>query len=187
MVTGHLSTAYLTRAKYPRAELVALLVASILPDLADFVLPQGNQCRTSCGLYTHAVPAILVLAIAASALAWAIWHRRATALLVGALVCVHALFDLTTGFKPFWFGGPPVGLGLYRFEWLDFAVETAMVMTGWFVLRRSKDAPRLAITYPALFALIALQAAFDLYHHQRFAPPHTPAAVESPRRLSFVR
>jgi hypothetical protein len=173
LVTGHLSTAYLARAKWPRSEMVALLVASILPDLADFVLPQGNQCRTSCGLYTHAFPAIVILALLASVLAWFIWHRRATAVLVGVLICVHALFDLTTGFKPFWFGGPSMGLGLYRFQLLDFAVESIMVIAGWLVLRRSKDAPRYATTYTALFLLIALQAAFDAYQYRPFVP-HLP-------------
>jgi hypothetical protein len=176
LVTGHLSTAYLARAKYPRSEIVALLVASILPDLADFVLPQGNQCRTSCGLYTHAFPAIVVLALLASMLAWAVWHRRATAVLVGVLVCIHALFDLTTGFKPFWFGGPPIGLGLYRFQLLDFLMESTLVVAGWVMLRRSKDAPRLAITYTALLLMLTLQAAFDAYHYRRFGA--APAGVE---------
>jgi hypothetical protein len=170
LVTGHLSTAYLARAKFPRSEIVALLVASILPDLADFVLPQGNQCRIQCGLYTHAFPAILVLAAAASGLAWAIWHRRTTTLLVGALVLLHPLFDLTTGFKPFWVGGPSIGLGWYRFYRLDFALESAMVIAGWIVLRRTKDAPRFAISYPALLALIALQAAFDGYLYLASVP-----------------
>jgi hypothetical protein len=165
----------MARAKWPRSEIVALLVASILPDLADFVLPQGNECRMSCGLYTHAFPAIVVLALLASGLAWAIWHRRATALLVGALVCTHALFDLTTGFKPFWLGGPAIGLGLYRFQLLDFVVESTLVIAGWVMLRRSKEAPRLAITYTALFIMLTLQAAFDAYHYRRFGP--TPAGV----------
>jgi hypothetical protein len=169
----------MARAKWPRSEIVALLVASILPDLADFVLPQGNQCRISCGLYTHAFPAILVLALLASGLAWAIWHRRATALLVGALVCTHALFDLTTGFKPFWLGGPAIGLGLYRFQLLDFVVESMLVIVGWVMLRRSKDAPRLAITYTALITMLALQGAFDLYHYRRFGA--TPAGVSLTR------
>ncbi len=173
MVIGHLSTAYVARAKWPRAELVALLVASILPDLADFVLPQGNQCRTSCGLYTHAFPAIVVLALLAGVLAWFIWHRRATAVLVGALICVHALCDLMTGSKPFWFGGPSVGLGLYRFHRLDFVVESIMVIAGWLYLRRTKDAPRFATTYAALFGLIALQAAFDAYMYW-LSVPHPP-------------
>ena len=170
MVTGHLSTAYLARAKWPRSEIVALLVASMLPDLADFVLPQGNQCRTSCGLYTHAFPAILVLALLASGLAWAIWHRRSTALLVGALVCLHPLFDLITGHKPYWFGGPQVGLVLYRVTLIDFVLESALLIVGWVVLRRTKDAPRLAVAYPTLIALIALQAAFDAYLYRIMGP-----------------
>jgi hypothetical protein len=170
LVTGHLSTAYLARAKFPRSEIVALLVASILPDLADFVLPQGNQCRTSCGLYTHAFPAILVLALLASALAWGIWHRRSTALLVGVLVCLHPLFDLVTGYKPYWFGGPALGLVLFRFTLIDFVLESTLVIVGWVVLRRTKDAPRLAVAYPTLIALIALQAAFDIYLYGLFGP-----------------
>jgi hypothetical protein len=162
VVIGHLSTAYVARAKWPRAEMVALLVASMLPDLADFVLPQGTKCRVSCELYTHAFPAFVVLAVAASLLAWAIWHRRATALLVGALVCVHVLFDLPTGFKPFWFGGPSVGLGLYRYHALDFVVESGMMLAGWIILRRSDDPPRWAVHPATLSIFIALQAVFDI-------------------------
>jgi hypothetical protein len=168
VVTGHLSTAYLARAKWPRAELVALCVASILPDLADFVLPQGNECRTTCEFYTHAFPAFLVLAVAAAALSWAIWHRRATAILVGVLVCVHVLFDFFTGFKPFWFGGRPIGFGLYRYQSLDFVVESSMVFVGWIVLRRTQDPPRWAVHPLALFVLIALQAVFDIWHYIAF-------------------
>ena len=166
----------MARAKWPRSEIVALLVASILPDLADFVLPQGNRCRISCEFYTHAFPAIVVLALLAGGLAWAIWHRRATAVLVAVLVCAHALFDLTTGFKPFWLGGPSIGMGLYRFQSLDFAVESSLVVVGWVILRRSKEPPRLAITYTALFVLIALQAAFDIYHYRVFGP--APAGAQ---------
>ena len=165
MVIGHLSTAYLARAKWPRAELVALSVASMLPDLADFVLPQGNQCRTECEFYTHAFPAFAVLAVAAAALAWAIWHRRATSMLVGALVCLHVCFDIFTGVKPFWFGGPAIGLGLYRYQLLDFALETSLVTAGWLVLRRSPNPPRWAVHSATLIALIVLQSAFDIWHY----------------------
>ena len=150
------------------ASIMPLLVASILPDLADFVLPQGTECRTSCGLLTHAFPAVLVLAAAAMALSWAIWHRRATSLLVGALVVLHVLFDLFTGFKPYWPGGPPIGLGLFRFQLLDFVVESLMVVAAWVVLRRTPNAPRVAVSYPALFVLIAVQAAFDAWMRLRY-------------------
>ena len=168
MVIGHVSIAYLTRARVPRAEMLALVVASLLPDFADFVLPQGNQCRTSCGLYTHAFPAFLVLAVAAAALAWGIWHRRATALLVAAMIVAHVACDLLTGHKPMWFGGPPVGLALYRFQPLDFAVESAMGIVGWVLLRRQSHAPRWAVAWVTLVALIASQGAFDVWHFKKF-------------------
>ncbi|MBC7673628.1 MAG: hypothetical protein H7247_14510 [Polaromonas sp.] len=163
MVTGHLSVAFMAKARWPRAAFVALLVATILPDLADFVLPQGTQCRTSCELYTHAVPAVLVLAALMSALAWEIWHRRITALLAGGLVVLHVACDFLTGFKPFWLGGPPTGLALYRYQGADFAVEAAMSTIGWVVLRRSAEAPRWAVHPVMLMALLAIQAAFDFW------------------------
>lgn len=168
MVTGHLSTAYLARRYFARAEIFALLAASILPDLADFVLPQGNQCRTACGMYTHAFPAVLVLAGAASMLSWAIWHRRATSILVGALVILHVVFDFFTGYKPYWIGGPPIGLALFRFHLLDFIVESLMVLTAWVLLRRLPDPPRVAVSYAALFAMLAVQAAFDVWMQLAF-------------------
>ena len=170
MVTGHLSLAFLAKARWPRAAFVALLVASILPDLADFVLPQGNQCRTSCELYTHAVPAVLVLGALMSALAWEIWHRRVTAVLAGGLVVLHVACDLLTGFKPFWLGGPPTGLELYRFPVADFALEATLSTVGWLVLRRSAQAPRWAVHPVTLLVLLTIQAAFDLW--QRCALGH---------------
>ena len=171
MVIGHVSIAFLVRSRAPRAELLALIVASMLPDLADFVLPQGNQCRTSCGLYTHAFPAFLVLAAAAAALAWGIWHRRATAALVAVMIVAHVALDLLTGFKPMWFGGPPVGLGLYRYQWLDFVVESLMVAAAWVMLRRSPSPPRWAVRWITLAAVIAVQGAYDVWHHRKFGRP----------------
>lgn len=163
MVTGHLSVAFLAKARWPRAAFVALLVATMLPDLADFVLPQGNQCRTSCELYTHAVPAVLVLALLMSGLAWQVWHRRITAALAGGLVVVHVGCDLLTGFKPFWLGGPSTGLQLYRYPGADFVLEAMMSTIGWLVLRRSAEAPRWAVHPVTLLLLFALQGAFDLW------------------------
>ena len=163
MVTGHLSLAYAARARWPRAELVALMVAAILPDLADFVLPQGNQCRTTCGMYTHAFPAVLVLSAAMTALAWGIWHRRVTSFLAGAMVIMHVAFDVVTGFKPFWLGGPSTGFNLYRFHAIDFALESAMMTGAWVFLRRSPSPPRWAVHPAVLSFLIATQALFDIW------------------------
>jgi hypothetical protein len=163
MVTGHLATAYLARSRWPRAALLPLLVASIIPDLADFALPQGDQCRTSCELYTHAMPAVFVLAAAAGVLAWEIYHRRATTNLVIGLVLLHVVMDLVTGFKPYWPGGPNLGLHLYTRPPADFALEAVLVVIGWIVLRRTPSAPRAAVHPAARVVLLAAQAGMDLW------------------------
>lgn len=165
MVTGHVAVAYAARARWPRAELFALMVATLVPDLADFVLPQGDQCRTSCELYTHAFPAVLLLAGAMAALAWSIWHRRITAILAGTLVVVHVVCDTLTGYKKFWIGGPDMGLSLFNHEVADFALESSMMMLAWIILRRARDAPRWATHPTAIVALLIVQALFDLVHH----------------------
>lgn len=164
MVTGHLATAYLVRARWQRAALLPLLVASIIPDLADFALPQGNQCRTTCGMYTHAVPAVFLLAAAAALLAWEIYHRRATSMLVAGLVLLHVVMDLVTGHKPYWPGGPPLGLSLYSHPVADWSLEVLLATIGWATLRRSPAPPRAAVHAATLVGLIGLQTGMDLWY-----------------------
>ena len=164
MVTGHIAFAFAARARWPRAALFALVVASLVPDLADFVLPQGDHCRTTCELYTHAFPAVLVLAAAMAAMAWGIWHRRITTELAGALVVVHVLCDTLTGYKKFWVGGPDMGLALYDHELADFLLEVSMVTAAWMFLRRTPNAPRWATHPLALMVLLLAQLAFDAVH-----------------------
>src|SRR4051794_34635895 len=161
MFIGHIGVAYAARARWPRAELVALLVATMLPDLADFALPQGDRCRGNCGLYTHAFPAFLVLAATAAAFAWFIWHRRAAAILAALLVLSHIALDLLTGYKQFWIGGPETGAVLYHHPLVDFAIETTMMIVAWMILRRTARAPRHAVRVVTLVLLIGVQAAFD--------------------------
>jgi hypothetical protein len=170
VLVGHVSLAFLARARWPRASLVALVGATMLPDLADFALPPGDRCRASCVLYTHAFPAVIVLAVVAAAFAWGIWHRRAVAGLAATMVISHVLLDFITGYKPFWVGGPPIGLLLYNRESVDFVIESVMMVVAWLVLRRQPGAPRVAISWYTLVALVILQGAFDawLYSvHQR--------------------
>lgn len=164
MVTGHIAIAFAARARWRRAELFALVVASLVPDLADFVLPQGDQCRTTCELYTHAFPAVLVLAAAMAGIAWGVWHRRITTYLSGSLVVVHVLCDTLTGYKKFWVGGPEMGLSLYDHEGFDFAVESTMVIGAWLLLRRTERAPRWATHPLALVVLLLMQVGFDAVH-----------------------
>lgn len=163
MVTGHIALAYLARAHWRRATLIPLLVATLVPDLADFALPQGDRCRTACALYTHAVPAVFVLAAAAAVLSWYVFHRRATSNLVAALVLAHVASDLVTGYKAYWPGGPRIGLQLYAHPATDFSVEAALMTFAWVVLRRTPDAPRVAVHPATLIALIGMQAAYDYF------------------------
>ncbi len=170
MVIGHIGIAYMARSRWERAALPALLVGTLVPDFADLVLPQGDQCRGACGMYTHAVPAVFVLALIMAAFAWLIWHRRATALLAGSLVLAHVACDLVTGFKPLWLRGPPVGLALYVNHPADFALESLIMTAGWLLLRRRSSAPRTAVTPVMLLALISVQGIFNLLHYRSMHP-----------------
>lgn len=161
MVTGHIALAYLARSTWHRASLLPLLVATFIPDLADVALPQGDRCRTECAYYTHAVPAIFVLATAAAVLSWYVYHRRATTNLVAALVLAHVASDLVTGYKSYWPGGPKLGLQLYARPVTDFTIEAAMVIVAWAVLRRVPDAPRAAVHPVTLLLLLSVQAAYN--------------------------
>ncbi|CAN5563073.1 hypothetical protein BH09GEM1_BH09GEM1_24310 [soil metagenome] len=100
-----------------------------------------------------------------SAMAWGIWHRPITTGLAGALVVVHVLCDTITGFKAFWYGGPDLGLALYRYEGLDFVLEATLMAVAWEMLRRTSEAPRWATHPLALAVLMLLQAGFDAIHH----------------------
>lgn len=171
MVTGHIALAYLARSTWRRATLLPLLVATLIPDLADFALPQGDRCRTACALYTHAVPAVFVLAVAAAVLSWYVFHRRATTNLVAALVLAHVASDLVTGYKSYWPGGPKLGLQLYAHPVTDFTVEAAMMIGAWVVLRRSLDAPRTAVHPATLLLLLTVQAAYDYFQLRGFPWP----------------
>ena len=164
MLIGHISVAYAARARWPRAELVMLLVATMLPDLADLALPQGDRCRTNCGLLTHAFPSFLVLAAVAAGFAWAIWHRKGAAELAAAMVLAHIALDMLTGFKPFWIGGQPTGFVLYHHPMLDFAIEGAMMVGAWWWLRRASEGRTWAVRPETLLFLIALQGAFDYWN-----------------------
>ena len=96
------------------------------------------------------------------------------------MVIAHVLLDLVTGHKAMWFGGPPVGLAMYRYQPLDFAAESVMAVAGWLILRRQPHAPRWAVRYVTLIALIAVQGAFDVWHYRKFGPP--PRTEVSVRR-----
>src|SRR5436309_12703244 len=91
------------------------------------------------GAYSHSLPAILVFGVALAAVALLATRNRGTAILVAGMVLAHDAADLFTGFKSFFLpSGPLIGLDLYKWPALDFVVETALVVAGWSMLRRTQ-------------------------------------------------
>lgn len=166
MITGHLGIALGARAmdgrEVPsRAPLLWLVVASFAPDAVDGVLAIGKYCNPD-GVFSHSLPAVAILASALGTLAFLHTRSVATALMVALLVALHLPPDYLTGKKGLWPGGPVVGLYIYRWGWVDFLAEVAVVAAGWWMLRRAGYTPRIVVSGLALAALLVVQSGFDL-------------------------
>ena len=161
MITGHIGVAFGAKATRGRASLGWLLVATVAPDIVDFIAGFSGICNPG-GLYSHAFPAVLVVALIVGAAAG--WHTRnsATVFLAMGLVFLHLPLDYITGLKYLWPGSPIVGLYIYRWPALDFVVEVPVVVAGWWILRRSAAAPEWAASVMTVVLLIAIQASLNI-------------------------
>jgi len=89
-------------------------------------------------------------------------------LIVALVVVSHWALDYFTGIKPTWPGGPIVGMNLYARPLVDFALESATILAGWLLYRRTlpESARNHGWTYATLLMLWTLQvlagAAFAL-------------------------
>jgi hypothetical protein len=161
MIAGHLSLAYAVRAVRRDAPLALLLVAAVLPDIADLTYSTLAICSVK-GTYSHAYPALAVLAALAAVVAYAITKRPGVAVWAAVAVLLHSPADWITGEKYVWAGGPIIGANLYRWPWADFLVEAPLVVLGWLALRKSGAGPGYAVRRWAVVGLIALQAGMDV-------------------------
>jgi hypothetical protein len=122
--------------------------------------------------YTHSLPAALGWSVAA-ALVYRLLRKSAgarSAVIVGALVFSHWLFDFATH-KPdleLWFGGPKVGLALWDHRLLSLTIEFALLATG-LALFISRTAAKSAAGKILPFVLFALLAAGQIFG--TFGPP----------------
>ncbi|MEO6528180.1 MAG: metal-dependent hydrolase [Gemmatimonadaceae bacterium] len=161
MITGHLGVAAAAHAARRDCSLLWLLGASMAPDVVDALFVVARSCNPN-GLYSHTVPAAVLIAAVTGAAAFLATNRRATGLLAAALVLAHVPLDYVTGYKLFWPGGEIVGLRVYERPAVDFVLEAALVVAGWRMLRTSPSAPRWATGWPALAALLAVQGSLDV-------------------------
>jgi hypothetical protein len=109
----------------------------------------------------------------------AIWWAVLTAV-VGA----HLVLDLVTGVQLFP-GGQFIGLfdRVPHFHLVDFGLEAAIVIAGWFVYRRSLAPPRRRRwqTLAMLGLMLGAQALFDVFYVRTTPQPRSsggPAALK---------
>ncbi|HET9798990.1 MAG TPA: metal-dependent hydrolase [Gemmatimonadaceae bacterium] len=160
MITGHLGIAGAAQAGRRDSSLLWLLGASMAPDVVDGLFYLARTCNPN-GLYSHTLPAAALLAVVTGAIAYVATKQRATGALCALLVLAHLPPDFITGHKLFWPGGEIMGLRLYDHPIADFALESALVVTGWWLLRRRGGAPRWATGRAALVAVLVLQIAVE--------------------------
>jgi hypothetical protein len=132
----------------------------MVPDVGDALFVVARSC-TPHGLYSHTVPAAALLAVVTGALAYAATTERASGVLCALLVLAHLPPDFVTGHKLFWPGGELVGLRLYDHPVADFALEGALVVAGWWLLRTRTTLPRWTTSRAALAGLLSAQIVLE--------------------------
>ena len=168
MYAGHIGFglgAYSFRKNLP---LWLLLIAAQIPDWLDAGACMADIDRGPLGLYTHGFIPVGAAAVVFALVAYAITQDATGALIVALVVVSHWMLDYFTGIKPTWPGGPIVGMNLYARPLVDVALESATILAGWLLYRRTlpESVRNHGWTYATLFSLCALQvlagAAFAL-------------------------
>jgi hypothetical protein len=135
MIIGHVGVAFAAKARWQRIPLTALLVATFATDILREVLGALRLPPWQTTLYSHALPWSAILAVVAGALAWAALRDRSAFFVVFGVVLSHVALDLISGSKPLWNNGPQ-GIHLGMVEPLELMIEVAIMLAGWYQLRR---------------------------------------------------
>ncbi len=166
MITGHLGVAgaahSLQRNRFSAGTLVALLFASVAPDILDVLYAIAGVCNPY-GLYSHTVHAAVLQAAVIGGAMLLVTGSRTAAITSASVVLLHIVGDYFTGQKLLLPGGGLVGLSWYDRPLLDFLLELPILIGGWWMLRRSGRAPRWAVSARTLGLLVLLQLAFDVH------------------------
>jgi hypothetical protein len=165
---GHIAIALALRADRDAPPLWLLALAAQGPDWGDAIDHLMGPPYGDPGLSPHSLPLVAVGVLATALVAGLLAMRHGSrveraALLGGAAYASHWPADLFTGLKPTWPGGPIVGLEWYAFPGRDLALETVVVVVGWWLWRRSL--PRrgeAGLEWALLGMLLSLQLAADV-------------------------
>ena len=173
MVVGHYATALVAKKHVPEAPLWLFLIASILLDwlLVIFVIAGIEEMKPAADslaftkmtvdmTYSHDLLPVLGWCVAMALAAFAITRNARIALVAGALVAVHEIFDFLAGFSHYVMGpdSMKLGLGLYHSSPLTaLAIElvVGLVCVWWFV----KDSQLSQGKVYGLYAVIVLGVA----------------------------
>ncbi len=163
MYMGHLGLALGAKGWRPSVPLWVLFCAALAQDLLDVVTGFAGTDGDLAYFLSHSPLMAFPLAALAGGAYWAV-RDRGGAVVVAGLVLSHSAMDLLTSRLPIWSGGPQIGLHLYRYDPVDFSLETALVAGGWILYRRTLPETRRG-SWPAwliLATLAAFQFAFQL-------------------------
>ena len=137
MYMGHLGVALAVKGLRPTVPLWVLIGAALASDLLDAVAGLVGLGSGAVYHWTHSFPGGLALALVAALVYASISRDLVNAAVVGSAAFSHVLADFFTSRLPAWPGGPEVGFHLYRYDAVDFAMEGAIVVVGWWLYRRS--------------------------------------------------
>ena len=155
MYMGHLAVGLASKQVSRETPIAALVIAPILPDLADVVL--GIAGVAHGWWYTHTVPAAAAWAIIAGVIGLALYGRAG--LILAPLAATHVPLDYITSRIDVWPSGPNIGLGLYGQPMVDLAVEAVVICLGWWLYRQTLARERR--NHWAVFAIGAVMLVFQ--------------------------
>ena len=136
MYIGHIGIALAGKGLRRAAPLWLLVMATQGCDWVQAVACVAAPAGSS-SMWSHSIPVVAALALVLALAAYLLTSNGAVAALTGAVTVSHVLADYVTGRKPTWPGGPIIGLQLYSHPLGDLVVETAVLVIGWLVYRRS--------------------------------------------------
>ncbi|MCP3136663.1 hypothetical protein [Pyxidicoccus xibeiensis] len=162
MYLGHVGVALASRRLGPGVPLAWLCTATVFLDFVDVAVDVAGLDNAFTA-WSHTLLAAVGWSVLVGALGW-LGRGRTVGLLLGALVLSHVLTDYVTSHLWLWRDGPRVGLKLYAWPWLDFGVEAAVIVAGWWLYRGSlsSGARRSPFVWCGLLWLLAFQVAFNV-------------------------